>query len=219
MPPATTLSARKRAEFRHQAGLLADRAWLALAALAEAEPGNVVAEQLLAAAHSVQHLSLRNQITLLVQAGEQQIPLRDIDTEAGWARRGRVPNQTGLRIVRPHDDPDRPGRALFRVSHRWDFAQTQPGADDVPAQTAPAAAGDPAEFAGNLIDQLGKHGYRVTPGAATTIDHPAQRITIAEQTWHGDPAAAVRVLIPALAHAVITGATPALTAVGDRRAG
>ena len=36
MPPATTLSARERAEFRHQAGLLADRAWLALAALAEA---------------------------------------------------------------------------------------------------------------------------------------------------------------------------------------
>lgn len=220
MPPATTLSARERADLRHQAGLLADRAWIALAALAEADPDNVVAEQLLAAAHSVQHLSLRNQITLLVQAGEQQIPLRDVDTETGWARRGRVPSQTGLRVVRPHDQPGRrSSRREFRVSYRWEFAQTEPASGDVPAQATPAAAGDPAEFAEHLIGQLGKHGYRVVPGAATAADHEAQRITIAEQTWRGDPAAAVRVLIPALAHALITGATPALTVVGDRRAG
>ncbi|WP_370973973.1 hypothetical protein, partial [Amycolatopsis sp. cg9] len=169
---------------------------------------------------SVQHLSLRNQITLLVQAGEQQIPLRDVDTEAGWARRGRVPSQTGLKVVRPHDQPGgRRGRREFRVSYRWEFAQTDPAEGDVPPQATPAAAGDPAEFAQNLIGQLGKHGYRVAPGAATAVDHDAQLITIAEPTWRGDPESAVRVLIPALAHALVCGATPALALVGERRAG
>jgi hypothetical protein len=220
MTPGTILSARERADHRHQAALLADRAWLALAALAEAEPDNVVAEQLLAAAPSVQHLSLRNQITLLVQAGEQQLPLRDVDTEAGWARRGRVPSQAGLRVVRPHDEPGRAGgRRGFRVSYRWEFAQTDPAEDGAPPQTAPPAAGDTAEFAEHLIDQLGKRGYRVSPAANTAVDHDAQRITIAEPTWHGDPAAAVRLLIPALAHALVTGAAPVLDLVGGRRAG
>lgn len=220
MPPGTTLSARERADHRYQASLLADRAWLALAALAEAEPDNVVAEQLLAAAHSVQHLSLRNQITLLVQAGEQQIALRDVDTETGWARRGRVPNQTGLRIVRPHDEPGHAGgRRLFRVSYRWEFTQTDPAQDGVAPQTEHGAAGDPAEFAGNLIDQLGKRGYRVTPGPTAVVDHQAQLVTIDELTWHCDPTAAVRVLIPALAHALVTGAGRHLGVLGGHRAG
>src|SRR4051812_44476583 len=142
MPPGSILSARERAEHRHQAALLADRAWLALAALAEAEPDNVVAEQLLAAAPTVQHLSLRNQVTLLVQAGEQQLPLRDVDTETGWARRGRVPGQTGLRVVRPHVESGRTaGHYGFRVSYRWEFAQTDPVESGAPPQTAPSAAG------------------------------------------------------------------------------
>ncbi|HEY3478494.1 MAG TPA: hypothetical protein VGL02_06285 [Streptomyces sp.] len=219
MPPPTTLSARERTEFRRQAGVLADRAWLALAALADAGPGNVVVEQLLAAAPSVQHLSLRNQITLLVQAGERGIALRDIDTDTGWARRGRAPAQPGLRIVRPHDDPARPGRTLFRVSCRWEFSQTEPASGDVAPQAAPAVAGDPAELAGNLIDQLGTHGYRVAPGPAGTVDHPARRITVDERTWHGDPAAAVRVFVPALAHALTAATDPVLARKGDLRAG
>ncbi|MFI6029504.1 hypothetical protein [Amycolatopsis magusensis] len=220
MPPGSIFTTRERAAHRHQVALLADRAWLALAALAEAGPDNVVAEQLLAAAPTVQHLSLRNQVTLLVQAGEQRLLLRDVDTEAGWARRGRIPRQRGLRVVRPHDGSGRAGgRRAFRVSYRWEFAQTDPVVNGAPPQTTPDAAGDPAEFAENLIDQLGERGYRVTPGAATAVDHEAQRITIADSTWHADPAAAVRLLIPALAHALVTGAAPALSVAGDRRAG
>jgi hypothetical protein len=220
MSQETILSARGRADHRHQVELLADRAWLALAALAEARPDNVVADQLLAAAPTVQHLSLRNQITLLVQAGEHQLRLRDVDTKAGWARRGRVPSQAGLRVVRPHDEPGQvAGRRLFRVSPRWDFAQTTPAEDGAPPQTQPNPAGDPAEFAENLINQLGTCGYRVTPGAATAIDHDARQITIAYLTWHADPVAAVRLLIPALAHALVTGAAPMLNVAGDRRVG
>jgi hypothetical protein len=205
MPPNTSLSARERAEHRHQTSLLIDRVWLALAALAEAPPDNIVTKQLLSAAPSVQHLSLRNQITLLVQSGERQIALRDVDTEQGWARRGRMPNQSGLRVVRPHDAPGRAGgRRLFRVSYRWEFTQTAPLGGDVLPQIEPCAAGDSAEFAENLIDQLSEHGYRVTPAPATTINHEAQRIAIDHATWHSDPVSAVSLLIPALAHALIT---------------
>lgn len=223
IPPATTQPARDRAEHRHQASLLADRAWLALAALAQTAPDNIVAEQLLAAAPSVQQLSLRNQITLLLQAAEQRIVLRDVDTEQGWLRRGRVPNQPGLRIVRPHDGPSRgdgpgAGRRRFRVSHRWEFTQTKPADHGVAAQTTPRAAGDPAEFAVHLINQLGGHGYRITPGSATDVHHQARLITIAEPTWHGGPAGAVRVLIPTLAQALVATSDGRLY-TADRRTG
>ncbi|UUV32138.1 hypothetical protein NQK81_01435 [Amycolatopsis roodepoortensis] len=219
MSPRTSPAARDRARRHPQARLLADRTWLALAALAESDPANVVADELLAAAPSVQKLSLHNQVTLLVQAGEQQILLRDVDTEAGWARRGRVTTPQGLRVVRPHDKPGWRGPSEFRVSYRWDFAQTKPADGDIPPQATPAPAGDPADLAGNLIDQLGNHAYRVTPATTTVIDHHTCQISIAETIWHDDPATVVRVLIPALAHVLVSGSEPELGAVGDHRAG
>ena len=135
---APTRSSRDRADDHYRAVLLEDRAILALAALAEVGPDNAVSDQLIAAAPSVQHLSLRNQLRLLVQAGEKKLVLRDVDTYDGWCRRGRVPNQPGLRIVRPHDDPGHDSadpaararrRAKFRAAHRWEFAQTVPRDD------------------------------------------------------------------------------------------
>ncbi|GAA2678961.1 MULTISPECIES: hypothetical protein [Actinosynnema] len=56
----------------------------------------------------------------------------------------------------------------------------------------------------HLIDQLGGHGYRVRPAWDTDANHQARLITIAEQTWHGGPTAAVRVLIVALAHRLVS---------------
>lgn len=214
MPPTTTIwSERERADHRHQTRLLADRTWLALAALAEADPDNIVTTQLLATAPSVQRLSLRNQITLLVQTGAQRIPLRDVDTTLGWARRGRVPSGPGLWVVHPHDKPGKDGDSLFRASDRWEFTQTEPAGGTAP-QTEPDTAGDPAEFAEHLIDQLRTRGYRVTRGAATVVDHQAQLVTVEEPAWRNDPVAAVRVLIPELAHALVTGAGIALDVLG-----
>lgn len=219
--PTTTASTCARAEQHHQASLLVSQARLALTALAQTDTDEVVTEQLLAAAPSVQHLSLRNQITLLMQAAQRRIVLRDVDTEQGWLRRGRVPNQPGLRIVRPHDGPGRgngrgPGRRRFRVSYRWDFTQTEPAERATAAHTTPCAAGDPAEFAVHLIHQLGEHGYRVTPGPDTDVHHQPRLITIAESTWHSGPAAAVRVLVPALAHALVTTSDGHLDSAGRR---
>jgi hypothetical protein len=184
--------------------LLVDRAWLALSALAEAAPGNVVSDQLLAAAPSVQHLSLRNQLILLIQAGERRLRLRDVDTEQGWARRGRVPTQPGLRVVRPHDERGWAGERQFRISYRWDFTQTGPVRGTVVPEAEPRAAGVPERFAAGLIDQLGTYGYRVAPASATAVDHEARLVAIDKPTWHGDAVAVVHVLIPALAHALVT---------------
>lgn len=208
MPAATTLAARS--EQRYQASEPGSGwAWSTLTDLAEAQPDNPVAALLLAAASSVQKLSLHNQISLLLQAGEQQLVLRDIDTAPGWARRGRQPkpDQAGLRVVRPHYQAgQREGRCLFRTSRRWEFTQTCPLDNNIRTQTAPDGAGDPVEFARHLIDQLGEHCYRVTPGVQTDIDHDARQITIAERIWHHDPRSAVRLLIPALAHTLVADA-------------
>ncbi|RAS59479.1 hypothetical protein C8D87_11491 [Lentzea atacamensis] len=221
MPAATTLAVRTEQRYQApQPGSGWD--WNTLTDLAEAQPDNPVAALLLAAASSVQKLSLHNQISLLLQAGEHQLVLRDIDTEQGWARRGRQPkpDQTGLRVVRPHYQAgQRDGRCVFRTSRRWEFSQTDPLDNHVRTQTAPDVAGDPAEFARHLIDQLGEHCYRVTPGALTEIDHDTRRITIAERIWNHDPQAAVRLLIPALAHTLVADAGRDRDVLAGRRGG
>lgn len=208
MPAATTLAVHP--EQPHQASQpRSGWDWSTLTDLSEAQPDNPVASLLLDAATSVQKLSLHNQISLLLQAGELQLVLRDIDTEQGWARRGRQPkaDNPGVRVTRPHYQAgQRDGRCVFRTSRRWEFSQTDPLDNHVRTQTAPAAAGDPADFAHHLIGQLGEHCYRLAPGAFTDIDHDLRRITIAECIWHHDPRAAVRLLIPALAYALVADA-------------
>jgi hypothetical protein len=52
---------------------------------------------------------------------------------------------------------------------------------------------------------LATHGYRVAP-PATVVDHQARLLTTDEPTWHSDHTAVVRMLIPALAQALIAGA-------------
>ncbi|MDT7789857.1 MAG: hypothetical protein QOF58_8276 [Pseudonocardiales bacterium] len=219
MPAATTLTVH--ANQPHQASQpRSGWDWSMLTDLAEAQPDNPVAALLLAAASSVQKLSLHNQISLLLQAGEHQLVLRDIDTEQGWARRGRQPKpgHTGLRVTRPHYQAgQRNGRCVFRTSRRWEFTQTDPLDNNIRTQTAPAAAGDPVEFAHHLIGQLGEHCYRLTPGAVTEIDHDLRLITIAEHVWNHDPRAAVRVLIPVLAHALVTDAGRDRAVLAGRR--
>jgi hypothetical protein len=230
MRPTPTSGRRDGAHYRHQVGLLADRAALALAALAEADPVNPVSEQLLAAAASVQHLSLRNQIMLLIQAGERKLPLRDIDSYEGWTRRGREPNQPGLRIVRPHDNrraasPNpsarRRQRPSFRVDYRWDFAQTVPLGGATDPQAEPEPAGDPAEFVTCLLDQLDRHGYQVTPGQTTAVDHDAAAVTLAEPAGTVDPTVRARELIRAIAEVLTSGPDRrhAHLPAGGRRAG
>lgn len=216
MPAAATLAAP--AEQRRQASRPAGRAWNTLTDLAAAAPDNAVAALLLAAAPSVQNLSLHNQIALILQAGEQRLALRDIDTEQGWARRGRKPSQPGLQVTRPHYQASKiDGRCLFRTVYRFEFTQTEPLDNGVRTQTEPAAAGDPTAFAEHLTNQLDDRRYRVDLGAVTAVDHETQRVTIADLTWHHDPASAVRVLIVALAFALITGTDRDHDVLADRR--
>jgi hypothetical protein len=111
--------------------------------------------------------SLRNLLLILRQAEERNLTLTDIDTRNGWIRRGRIPAQPGLRIVRPVDDDNTPAaadtdtnaddfddagegeegaRPGFRMAPRWDISQTvaltsgQP-ADDEQAQCPGCDAG------------------------------------------------------------------------------
>lgn len=184
----------------------ARRTWDTLTDLAQARPNNPVTELLLAAAPSVQRLSLHNQVALILQAGEHQLVLHDINTERGWARRGRRPRpgDPGLQIKRPHQPSDLDDVVvLYRTTRRWEFSQTEPADNGVRTQTDPAGAGDPAAFAEHLINQLGDLGYRLAAGARDGVDHDAQVITIAETTWNSDPVAVVRLLIPELAHALV----------------
>ncbi|MFD1049720.1 ArdC-like ssDNA-binding domain-containing protein, partial [Kibdelosporangium lantanae] len=53
--------------------------------------------------------SLRNQVMLYLQARERGFELTDVDTFAGWCKRGRVvrEGQTGLRIVAPRGRDDK----------------------------------------------------------------------------------------------------------------
>ncbi|WP_410659507.1 hypothetical protein [Amycolatopsis sp. lyj-112] len=82
------------------------------------------------------------------------------------------------------------------MSHGWDFAKTEPAsAGDIPPQATSAPAGDPADLAGNLIDELGTRAYRVIP-AATVIDHDIRQISIAESIWNDHPTTVGRALIP-----------------------
>lgn len=204
-----------------RATALSDRAWLALVALADADPANIVAGQLLAAAPSVQQLSLRNQITLLIQANQRGLVLRDIDTDAGWRRRGRAPNQSGLQIIRPHEGhAGKPtvtrGRG-YRVVRRWEFGQTTPDPLNPPAQPQPDPPGDAACFAEHLIDQLGRRGYRIAPGQANDVDHATRLVTLASCAWHGDPAGAVPLLLKALAQALTADSAGVL--IGRSRPG
>lgn len=217
---------RDGAERRHQVTLLNNRTWVALAALAETDPANAVSDQLLAAAPSVQKLSLRNQIMLLIQAGEKNLVLRDVDTYAGWGHRGRVPTEPGLRIVRAYDP--RPGQAasttaqqpsVFGKGHRWDFAQTAPLDDCADPQDVPDTAGDPAAFAEHLLDQFARYRYRAEPGPTGEVDHEAHVVTAAEAAMRDEPATAARVLIKALASVLITEPGNRRPAEGVLRAG
>jgi hypothetical protein len=198
-----------RTERPAQAPLPASRTWNTINDLSGARPDNPVTALLLDAAPSVQKLSLHNQMTLILQAGRQRIVLRDIDTELGWARRGRrpKPGQDELRVIRPHHQAHRlSGNCEFLASPRWEFTQTEPLGGRVRTQTAPEAAGDPATLAEHLIRQLGEHRYRILPGPKTVIDHDVRRITIETDIWHNAPTDAVRLLVPALAHALISDA-------------
>lgn len=232
MRPTPTGGPGDAAQQRFRDQLLADRAALALVALAEAGPVNPVSDQLLAAASSVQHLSLRNQILLLIQAGDRKLVLRDVDTEEGWARRGRVPHQPGLRIVRPHDPPgsaafhaarSRGRRASFRLIERWEFTQTSVLAGAADPQTEPEPAGNPAEFACCLLTQLDRRGYRVGAGEARVVEHDTATVTLTAPVGVGDPQGQVRELIWAMAEVLTSG--PDLrdadlpVVVGGRRAG
>lgn len=232
MRPTQTGGRGDAAQQRFRDQLLADRAALALVALAEAGPVNLVSDQLLAAASSVQHLSLRNQILMLIQAGDRKLALRDVDTEEGWARRGRVPNQPGLRIVRPHDRPAaashpaarrRGRRASFRLIKRWEFAQTMLLGGVPDPQTEPEPAGNPAEFACCLLTQLDRRGYRVQPGEAHAVEHDTATVTLTAPVGTGDPTGQVRELIWAMAEVLTSGPDPRdvvlPAAAGGRRAG
>lgn len=88
--------------------------------------------------------SLRNQLLILRQAEQRGITLADIDTKAGWVRRGRLiaKGQAGLRIVQPvgatdddttdddtnetTDPAQHEQRPRFRMAPRWDISQTAP---------------------------------------------------------------------------------------------
>jgi hypothetical protein len=225
MSSISTLNDRDLAEYRYQQVKLDNRTWVALAALAEIDPVNVVSDQLLAAASSVQKLSLRNQLMLLIQAGERGLALRDVDTDDGWRRRGRVPTQPGMRIVRPYYNP-RTGyvmtstaRRRYRASHRWDFAQTAPWGDHPAPPATPDTTGDPAAFAKTLTSQCRRQGYDIAPGANDAVDHQTSRVLVDEQTWNADPAALARALITALAQILITAPSMRLAGEGALRAG
>jgi hypothetical protein len=215
MRPTSSGGQHDGTQERYQAGLLADRAALALAALAEADPVNAVSDALLVAAPSIQHLSLRNQIMLLIQAGERKLSLRDVDTEQGWARRGREPNQQGLQIVRPRDTgraaslnpPARPRRARtsFWVDYRWEFVQTVPLTKAIEPEHGPEPAGDPAEFVSSLLEQFGRHGYQVTPGQACAVDHDAATVTVAALAGAANPTVVACELIRAMADVLTSG--------------
>lgn len=210
------------AQHQYQGALLADRTALALAALAETDPVNVVSDQLLAAAASVQHLSLRNQVMLVIQAQEQNLTLRDVNTYQGWCHRGRVPNAPGLRIIRPQKDRrtgsvSRRRAVPFRVDYRWEFDQTVPRGGDGEPQAAAEPAGDPAEFVENLLGQLSRRGYRVEPGPVGAVDHDQLVATVAEPVW-SDPADTARALIKVVAEVLTSGPDRHLL-VGGRRAG
>ncbi|MEU7477048.1 hypothetical protein AB0A63_13760 [Lentzea sp. NPDC042327] len=162
----------------------------------------------------MQNLSLHNQIALILQAGELQLALHDIRTEAGWARRGRRPKLgvPGLNVKRPHRPSDQFDDVVqYRAARRWEFSQTEPAGGGVRTQTEPAAAGDPADFAEHLRQQLDRLGYRVAPDSLTGIEHEQPVITIPESDWLNDPVAVVCRLIPELAYALLNptgGTTP-----------
>jgi hypothetical protein len=227
MRPLPSCGTHDLAQLRHQTTLLADRTAIAHAARAETGLNNPVADQLLAAAATVQHLSLRNQVMLLIQAAEQKLTLRDVDTYSGWCRRGRMPNTPGLRIVRPQDsrpvgNPAARSRhrgVPFRVDYRWEFAQTIPRGGDGKPQLAADPAGDPAEFVQTLLGQLDRRGYRVQPGPDNAVDHDQLVATVAESIWNSDASAKARALIQAVAEVLTSGPDRRHLSVGGRRAG
>ncbi len=189
------------------------REWLTLTALADVGPDNPVANALVAAAESVQQLSLRNQLMLLIQAGEKHLQLRDIDTAAGWARRGRAVRGAGLSIIYPFERPGTGpgGRRTFRADARWEFTQTVLLGGAIDSQTAPHPAGDPRAFADHLATQVRQCGYQVGPGPETAVDLDRRLVTIDEPVWHAHSEGAARVLLTVLAQ-LIVGDQDAITA-------
>ncbi|WP_306358745.1 MULTISPECIES: hypothetical protein [unclassified Nocardia] len=129
--------------------------------------------------------SLRNQMLVFQQAAARGITLTDIDTKDEWRKRGRKPNQLGLKICVPSVGRNDAGEEELRgwiMSSVFDISMTDPidGAETVPA---PAVEDPTGMLWENLVEQAGKLGLRVAHTDAPDragMDTDAGTVTVTE---------------------------------------